>query len=216
MRKTAILSFVVATLVGLLPAGARAAGPHVVDGQPCRASVFGEGTYEVDGGPLVVANDDGTPATARLICTIQDGGRTHADPDFASATSAETTGVVALPPTLLQGPPTFPNDPHLCSQLHFADGTDLYWNASEITGREWTTDPTVICAGFVCPGDGCECSIETGCPDDDDPFVTVVDPIVCPVFASLAPGVPGVVDIEAEGDVALLGAPFWDCPPYHD
>jgi hypothetical protein len=41
------------------------------------------------------------------------------------------------------------------------------------------------------------------------------DPMLCPVFASLAPGVPGVVDISYEGDVTIVGVgPFWDCPPY--
>ena len=40
------------------------------------------------------------------------------------------------------------------------------------------------------------------------------DPLLCPVLASLSPGVPGVVDINAEGDVSLAGVPFWDCPPY--
>jgi hypothetical protein len=45
--------------------------------------------------------------------------------------------------------------------------------------------------------------------------VEYVDPLVCPVLASLAPGVPGTVDITAEGDTTLVGAgPFWDCPPY--
>jgi hypothetical protein len=41
-----------------------------------------------------------------------------------------------------------------------------------------------------------------------------LDAILCPILASLAPGVPGVLDIDAEGDVAIAGIPFWDCPPY--
>jgi hypothetical protein len=47
-------------------------------------------------------------------------------------------------------------------------------------------------------------------------FEPVVDPVVCPVFGSLAPGVPGVLDITPEGDAALPyeGGRFWDCPPY--
>jgi hypothetical protein len=43
------------------------------------------------------------------------------------------------------------------------------------------------------------------------------DPIVCPILASFSPGIPGVVDINVEGDVTLaVAGPFWDCPPYGD
>jgi hypothetical protein len=45
--------------------------------------------------------------------------------------------------------------------------------------------------------------------------IGLVDPLVCPVLASLSPGVPGVIDIAPEGDVTLVGlGGFWDCPPY--
>jgi hypothetical protein len=45
----------------------------------------------------------------------------------------------------------------------------------------------------------------------------IVDGVVCPVLASMSPGVPGVVDITPAGDVTLAGVgPFWDCPPYGD
>jgi hypothetical protein len=40
------------------------------------------------------------------------------------------------------------------------------------------------------------------------------DPLICGPLASLSPGVPGVIDINSEGDVAIAGEPFWDCPPY--
>lgn len=42
----------------------------------------------------------------------------------------------------------------------------------------------------------------------------VLDPVLCPVLATLAPGVPGVVDVTAQGDVSVLGGKVWDCPPY--
>jgi hypothetical protein len=43
----------------------------------------------------------------------------------------------------------------------------------------------------------------------------VIDPLVCPLLASAAPGIPGVVDITPEGDTTLaVVGPFWDCPPY--
>jgi len=43
---------------------------------------------------------------------------------------------------------------------------------------------------------------------------SIPDALVCPVLISLAPGIPGVVDIDATGDTDLLGVDFWDCPPY--
>jgi hypothetical protein len=44
-----------------------------------------------------------------------------------------------------------------------------------------------------------------------------LDTLLCPVFQSLAPGVPGVVDVTSRGDVTIAGVgPFWDCPPYGD
>ena len=40
------------------------------------------------------------------------------------------------------------------------------------------------------------------------------DQHVCELLPMLSPGVPGVVDIDSEGDVDIAGVPFWDCPPY--
>lgn len=45
-------------------------------------------------------------------------------------------------------------------------------------------------------------------------IVHVADFLLCPILASLAPGVTGVLDITADGDVAVLGENVHDCPPY--
>jgi hypothetical protein len=47
------------------------------------------------------------------------------------------------------------------------------------------------------------------------PIEQLLDTVICPVLASASPGIPGVIDINAEGDttIAVVG-PFWDCPPY--
>ena len=37
---------------------------------------------------------------------------------------------------------------------------------------------------------------------------------VCDAVAAAGPGVPGVVDVTAEGDVHVAGEFVWDCPPY--
>jgi hypothetical protein len=47
-------------------------------------------------------------------------------------------------------------------------------------------------------------------------FEPHVDPALCPILAAQYPGVPGIVDIDWEGDVYVLGAGYWDCPPYGD
>jgi hypothetical protein len=44
-----------------------------------------------------------------------------------------------------------------------------------------------------------------------------VDPVLCPRLAALAPGVPGVVDIDPTGDTTVSGYGLvWDCPPYEE
>jgi hypothetical protein len=51
----------------------------------------------------------------------------------------------------------------------------------------------------------------------NDAVAEYVDPVVCPLLASLSPGVPGVVGITPDGDTTVVGVgPFWDCPPYGD
>ena len=47
--------------------------------------------------------------------------------------------------------------------------------------------------------------------------IEVVDPVLCPLLIQLdgvVPDVPGVVEINGQGDVFLAAEPFWDCPPY--
>jgi hypothetical protein len=76
----------------------------------------------------------------------------------------------------------------------------------------------------------CVTSVETRIPPEwvidafdaawgvvNDAVAAYVDPVVCPVLASLAPGIPGVVDITAVGDTTVVAyGPVWDCPPYGD
>jgi hypothetical protein len=46
------------------------------------------------------------------------------------------------------------------------------------------------------------------------PADPVLDSALCPVLATLAPGVPGVVDVGRDGDTTVLGQPVRECPPY--
>lgn len=44
-----------------------------------------------------------------------------------------------------------------------------------------------------------------------------IDPIICPVLASLSPTVnvlPSLLYVEGDGDVDVANSPTWDCPPY--
>ncbi len=41
-----------------------------------------------------------------------------------------------------------------------------------------------------------------------------IDPTLCAVLVSQAPGIPGLVDIDPTGDTAVADVPVWDCPPY--
>lgn len=47
-------------------------------------------------------------------------------------------------------------------------------------------------------------------------ILSIVDPIVCSILMGLSPGVPGIADIDSDGDLAVLGLPIYDCPPYGD
>ena len=49
-----------------------------------------------------------------------------------------------------------------------------------------------------------------------DAEVQFVDPLLCPVLIAIRGivNIPGVIEINDQGDVFLLAEPFWDCPPY--
>ena len=48
-----------------------------------------------------------------------------------------------------------------------------------------------------------------------DAVWAVVDPPLCALLVQARPhAVPGVLDIEADGDVYVAGGLVWDCPPY--
>ena len=57
-------------------------------------------------------------------------------------------------------------------------------------------------------------SMEEGLQNLIDDVFELADDTICPALVAAAPGVPGVVDIEADGDTYVAGEWFWDCPPY--
>jgi hypothetical protein len=59
------------------------------------------------------------------------------------------------------------------------------------------------------------CDYETAVWDWlNDRVFAPLDGTICARLVALAPGVPGVVDIDPTGDTSVAGSPFWDCPPY--
>jgi len=108
---------------------------------------------------------------------------------------------------------------YLCTAVSYAGG-DLYWHPAEDpdgipgTGDEttghWTKDVTKPCSAAT--------QFSTG------PIIRFIDSvIVCPVLLALngspVDGLGGVVWIDSEGDLFLLGPPslatlFWDCQKY--
>ena len=118
-----------------------------------------------------------------------------------------------------------------------ATGTTVAATAGQVTFTATDQDDVDLCAEWTdgtTSGESCSDTTVTQIPpqavidllisvfDAIDAILipieqTVVDPAVCPVLATLGntvPDVPGVLEINGQGDVFLLGDPFWDCPPY--
>lgn len=102
-------------------------------------------------------------------------------------------------------------------------GEFVWTTAGNAVWLAGTTDEVAVCARIDWY-DG-HPAYESCHPADESPLQPVVDmvtafeigyvdPVVCPVLAALAPGVPGVLDVDATGDTYVLGELFWDCPPY--
>ena len=209
--RRAVLTAVV-MLAATGPIGtARADGP---EGAPCAMAVrHRDAVTEVvlAGGPVA--------ATGALTCTVQVGSGVHSGADTVSA-SATGVGVVVLQPTGVRFPPTT-DRVHLCTQFSPAVGAPLYWTPESGVLGGWSTDPDVRCGGVGAPAvepveDFVQAVVDflnSMCEVD----LCLVPPFGsswCPIYGSLAPGVPGVVDIDSEGDVHVDGDRVQDCPPY--
>ena len=207
--------------IALLVAGAPSAhaDPMEITGHPCRygpsvVTADGEWTAVVYGGPQKLSHVAGSPLVAgSLRCTLQVDGNRHSDPDAAFAEGPVTPEVAVVPPT----PVTFHVDADdeisVCAQVDVPGEGTYYWNDYANDGN-WSTDPASTCTStillYVVPPYLERVYNIVGHAFDP---VGEVDPTVCPRLAALAPG-GGPVTIDAEGDVAVAGVPFWDCPPY--
>ena len=196
---------VIAVVPPALPAAAEPGEGPV--GRRCgHVSGLGSGVPEsesgvVYGGPYL--------ATGTLTCTVHLNGWTHGGPAGATlAYSATGTHVTYLPPT----PFAFAGngDVVVCTSFQEPGGPVLYWEPGLVGGR-WTTDPNAGCAPPDVLGPCIECPLPPGWLWD------VIDPVLCEQLVAVRPSFAdpaGPVYIAADGDVALAGEPFWDCPPY--
>lgn len=210
--RTTVLAALAAVTLAALPAAPAHAAPSA-EGLTCGYAFLAnpagpEGTQlaELDGGPIVVADGSdltANPMSVTLTCTLQVGwvNRAHAGADAASASASGTT-VVTLPPTVV----AFRLEPEwetvfVCTELTINDfhgvTHHLYWDHE---AEVFSTSDAVICA-----------YPDLGPEPGPEPWP---DPLVCPVFVGLPPGVPGVIEVRADGDVYVAGTFLWDCPPY--
>ena len=227
MKKLAIAALALGALATTFVTPASAAAPSDTDlgcgftsvTDPNPEAPLGTQTGYIDGGPIL---QNGT-----ITCTIQVGGGAHSDPNNgASASATGTNGFTYLSPTLVSysSPPLTPV--YLCSQ--FNDGTTTYY-FDDTTGT-WSTSSASTC-GLAISG-GTSDPVFDPIFDLIDSIIDaiilieetiggierdVIDPLVCPVLATLGntlPDVAGVLEINSQGDIFLAGSPFWDCPPY--
>ncbi|HWL37814.1 MAG TPA: hypothetical protein VNQ77_16630 [Frankiaceae bacterium] len=214
-RPASVCALVLATSFAA-PGSAAQPGPldvgcgftSVTDPRP-ESSYSGQLGY-LHGGPVT---QSGT-----LTCTIKVDVATHAAPYVhGTSASATGTGVTVLPPTVAAYvlPPL--SSAYLCDEFTGTDGVTWYWNGDT---SQWTTDANASCSLSV--------SASTPDPAFENPVSVVVDtlldlvdlvdqagaPVVCPVLASLAPGVPPAVDVRSDGDTYVAGARLLDCPPW--
>ncbi|HWL35253.1 MAG TPA: hypothetical protein VNQ77_03585 [Frankiaceae bacterium] len=199
MLRGTILTMLAAAAALAPPAAA--AGPP--EGRPCSFLVTDGGsetwTGYLAGGPVTAAG-----AAVSLRCTIHVGNAAHTGPSVAEASAGPAPGVVAV--ATLVSYAADPGATHaVCTEATVA-GTAWYWD-----GDAWTTDP----------GAGCPVPVTTQpedlliCLEACEPFSW--DETVCAVTGRLTGTVvPGVVEVEEDGDVHVAAEPFWDCPPYDE
>lgn len=196
--------------IGLLAVGAptaHAADPTVQGG--CRISTVNDTT---PGGALggqgvftgqvnlaaVAVNGDNTPASGTATCTLVINGV----PQLPPALSVTSTGVFVGADTV---------------QFNSNSDSDVIEICTDIP----TTPPTHFCQTLtltqVVPQPVVD-AIDLVIATLNDNVLSKIDPTLCPLLGSLAPGIPPAIYIDPEGDTYVGGHTInekvWDCPPY--
>ena len=168
-------------------------------------------TGVLSGGPLVITDSTtNLPGSGTLTCHIQVNVADHTG--TGPSVSGHGTGVVTAGPGEVSLTAGADDNIYVC--MEFTDdstGTTYYWDPVHGT---WSTSNRGPCglAGvaqqLMCTVGSFTCAVYQAFKRDN------LDPLVCPILWSLAPGVPGVVDIGADGDLYVGGSYLYDCPPY--
>jgi hypothetical protein len=117
-------------------------------GSPCAEASEdpSAGPFVLRAGPLSLVDEDtGLPHTGTVTCSYV-AGYDHTKPVIASVTSDPSTGVVTLPPTLVEATLPMFEPTGLCTRLDY-DGGTLYWYEPWDRNEDghWSTDPKVRC-----------------------------------------------------------------------
>ncbi|HVF05338.1 MAG TPA: hypothetical protein VNA20_10885 [Frankiaceae bacterium] len=185
------------------PLAAALAGPATAAGSThdgrCEFQPFNQNevTGSGFGGFLYAAvtlrSDDvaANPVTATVTCSLVVDGHT------AAQRAATGTGAVVV---IGYDTPPWGDRFEVCTVVDFADATPT---ATECVPWEPEQIPPQVVVEEV--GEALD--------RISNLVWRLVDPILCPLLASLAP-VDGPLVINEQGDVYLDGEPVWDCPPY--
>ena len=158
----------------------------------------GTGTAEGVWGRLYTATavySDAGPVSATVTCEVAVDGYVAADATY----SFSGTGVVAgvSPRFRFVGPDSARVD--VCTRVTYDNG-EVDESCAELSSWQIPPQPVIDVLDDIV-------GVLNG-------VLAVGDAVLCPLIGGLAPGVPGVVDIEAGGDVSLAGELLWDCLPY--
>jgi hypothetical protein len=167
--------------------------------------------------PVAAASVDplGNPVSITLICTVHVYGTA---PDPAIEASGSGTAVAVVAPTAVTYTAGEGDNVAVCSTARITDahGETSTWYRSDDNDMWYPFD--VGCDGAKCLVAGPDCdytlALVVWVVEHAVPLVPNVDDRLCPLLASLSPGVPGVVDIDPTGDTYVGGEFLWDCPPY--
>jgi hypothetical protein len=153
-------------------------------------------------------------AVVTLTCDVQVGSDYgHGAPDLATYSGSGVDAAVVAPAILTVPAPGEWEYVTVCSRADVTglDGeTRTYYQNSQ--NSAWSESPDVTCGGAPqCLSLGPECTWYLALLQES---WNIVDPLVCPRLAALAPGVPGVIDVDPTGDTYVAGTFVYDCPPY--
>ena len=215
MRLTLLIAAATVAATALQPAAHAAPPPQ---GLPCTFHASNGSTTDsyaghLSGGPLLA------PGSAVSIrCSIHAGNAVHSGPSVVAASSAPSPGVAVLAQLVSYEAPDGVTQ-HVCTEAT-VDDTRWYW-----TGEAWTTDADAPCPEtrtITLPPQEVVDAIDAvldlfDCAGCCGLLPNCIDPPVCEALKTVAGhDVPGVVEIEDDGDIHLAGEPFWDCPPYDE